>query len=52
MDPGIKVNTRSKNNFMPDVYFINNQYRVYRDIALRNVTLSGVRKLDGTREMD
>ena len=52
LDPGVKVNARDQSNLMLDVYFINNRYRVSRDVTFRNVTLAGVRKFSSQREME
>ena len=51
-DPSFKVNARAEINLMLAVYFAKHQDRVSRDVTFRNVTLSGVRKPAGQREME
>ena len=50
--PGVKVNARAASNLILTVYLIKHQDRVYIDVAFRNVTLEGVRKLSGQHEME
>ena len=46
------VNVRAESNLMIAFYFIKHQNRVSRDVNFRNMTLSGMRKLDIQCEME